>query len=63
MSREQQLVDICYQLVLTALDHEYVDHFRKLTQVQRAEWVTDQLRGCGFPTTPCGALWGVLDEH
>lgn len=31
-----------------------------MTIEQRAEWVANQLRGCGFDTHPCGASWGIL---
>jgi len=28
--------------------------------IDQANWVAEQLRGCGFDTTPCGSSWGVL---
>lgn len=28
-----------------------------------AEWVAHNLKECGFPTTPCGMSWGVLNEN
>lgn len=54
---KQKLVDICFQLVLVATSSE---SFCKKTNPEKAEWVADQLRGCGFDTKPCGSSWGVL---
>lgn len=59
-SREQKLVDICFELVLTATSEQHSEYFRKLSVEAKARWVADQLKGCGFNTTPCGASWGVL---
>lgn len=61
--KEQELIDICFQLVLTCLDKKYVKNFIKMSQEQKAEWVATQLKGCGFPTHPCGASWGILDKE
>ncbi len=61
-SDKQKLVDICFECVLTVLDRDYVKTFTKMTQAERAEWVTKQLRACGFDTQPIGASWGVLVE-
>jgi hypothetical protein len=55
---EQALVDICFQLVASAKMNE--KWFKAATHEQLMAWVADQLRQCGFPTTPCGASWGVL---
>lgn len=60
--REQKLIDICFQLVLTATDKQYVKRFIKMTTEQKADWVAKQLRGCGFDTSPCGASWGTLNR-
>lgn len=59
-SNEQQLVDIAFQIALTM--HEHRKHFKKMTREEIAGWVSDQLRGCGFDTTPCGMSWGVLKK-
>lgn len=59
-SNEQKLVDICFQLALTMRKHN--EHFNKLTIEETAEWVAKQLNDCGFPTTPMGMSWGVLDS-
>jgi hypothetical protein len=48
--------------VLTCLDKEYNKTFMKMTQEEKANWVTAQLKGGGFPTQPMGACWGVLVE-
>ena len=59
-SREQQLVDIAFQMVLTVLDKEFHKNFYRMTKEQQAAWVARQLDGCGFPTKPVGSSWGVL---
>lgn len=61
--KEQELIDICFQLVLTCLDKKYVKNFIKMSQEQKAEWVAAQLKGCGFSTHPCGSSWGILDKE
>lgn len=58
-SNEQQLVDIAFQLVGTALMH-YETHFKNMSQEKRMAWVATQLRECGFHTEPVGASWGML---
>lgn len=60
MSREQKLVDICFQLVLTATSPKHKDNFKDFTPEEMAAWVSKQLNICGFETEPCGASWGVL---
>jgi hypothetical protein len=60
MNREQELIDILYQAVLTVLDPAFHKDFMKLSQEQKAAWVTRQLKGCGFDTRPVGGCWGVL---
>lgn len=62
MNREQQLIDICFELVLTCTDKMHAKHFSKMSIEDRAAWVVNQLEGCGFPTKPCGSLWGVLQK-
>lgn len=57
-SREQQLVDICFEAALVMSDTKY-DLYKKSNE-EKAEWVAKQLRGCGFDTFPCGMSWGVL---
>ena len=59
-AREQDLVDICFACVLTALDKDCVQSFIRMTIAERAEWVAKQLRGRGFDTEPVGASWSVL---
>jgi hypothetical protein len=58
--REQKLVDICFECVLTVLHPEHVDKFKDMEQEDKALWVARQLKECGFPTTPVGMSWGVL---
>ena len=61
--KEQELINIMFQCVLLRHDPNYREHFDAMTQEQMAEWVAHQLRECGFPTSPCGASWGVLDNE
>jgi len=58
--REQKLIDMMFQMVMLTTDAGHRDHFAKLTNEEKAEWVRKQLKDCGFPTTPCGSSWGVL---
>lgn len=67
-NREQQLVDLCFQLVLTITNDGpdrsdvsgHATAFAKKTNAEKAEWVARQLRLCGFDTRPIGLSWGVL---
>lgn len=59
-SREQELVDICFNIAMLLHDKKYKKHFDDMDREKLAEWVAHQLRGCGFDTFPCGASWGVL---
>lgn len=61
--QEQKLIDICFELVLTATHPNHRHDFWKKTRDEKAAWVAEQLRGCGFDTTPCGASWGVLSKR
>lgn len=54
--REQKLVDILFEIAVRM-------HQRDLKFPDReacAAYVADQLRQCGFDTTPVGSSWGVL---
>ena len=59
-SKEQKLVDLAFGLVLTITAKKHVDVFKNKSNEDKAEWVADQLRKCGFDTSPCGSSWGVL---
>lgn len=59
-SREQQLVDITFQVALMVAECVRKNHIAFQTREDIAAWVADQLKGCGFHTTPCGMSWGVL---
>jgi hypothetical protein len=52
---KQKLVDIMYQIAMAAASGMHGKNNEEI-----AEWVTAQLRGCGFDTYPCGSAWGVL---
>ena len=60
MSREQKLVDLCFEMVLAVTSKAHADAFKVKTNEEKAEWVAKTLKECGFETTPCGASWGVL---
>lgn len=60
MSREQKLINICFELVMTARDW---NDFQFKSYEDLAEWVAKNLRGCGFDTEPCGSSWGVLKQR
>ena len=57
-SREQKLIDLCFEIGLMISEPEY--GFQNMSNDTKAEWIADQLRKCGFDTQPCGASWGVL---
>ena len=62
-SKEQQLVDICFQLISTSwMEEETRRHFIEMGHEKRMEWVATQLRNCGFDTYPAGCSWGVLKK-
>lgn len=56
--REQKLVDIMFQVAMVA-----AEHLHGKTDEEIAEWVRQQLDGCGFPTTPIGSSWGHLTDN
>ena len=60
MNNEQELVDICFSLAMAVNRNE---SFRNLSNPELAEWVAEQLKGCGFETRPMGMSWGVLGEQ
>lgn len=59
-SREQQLVDVCFEVAMMLNDPKYREGFSKMSNEQLAGWVAKQLKSCGFDTQPCGSSWGVL---
>jgi PIN domain nuclease of toxin-antitoxin system len=60
-AQEQKLVDIMFEVALTISDKKL--KLYKKTNEEKAEWVADQLRKCGFNTMPCGSSWGVLLDN
>jgi len=59
-SKEQKLVDICFEIAITMqMSQKWL---QKQSRDDIGKWVADQLKVCGFPTTPCGASWGVLTD-
>ena len=63
---DQEWIDICFSLVLTATTQhpDVSDEFKKKMQSDdndfKANWVAEQLKHIGFDTEPCGMSWGVL---
>lgn len=60
--REQKLIDLCFSLVLHYRTYQDNGLMKAKTQEEVAEWVAYNLRECGFPTTPIGMSWGVLQN-
>lgn len=58
-SDKQKLVNICFEIAMTVRDS---DKLKKMSNENLCLWVADQLKKCGFETTPCGCSWGVLIE-
>lgn len=56
-SKEQELIDIMFQIGLTIHQHE---SFKKMSKEEVAEWISNQLRLCGYDTEPIGASWAIL---
>lgn len=59
MEEKQKLIDICFELVMTAYTWP---QFQKQPREKIGKWVADQLNECGFRTHPIGMSWGVLIE-
>lgn len=59
-SKEQQLVDLCFEIAITLQMNQ--KWLKNQSREDIGNWVAEQLKGCGFPTTPCGASWGVLTD-
>jgi len=49
-SKEQKLIDICFELVLVATSKENRKFFNKKDNEEKAAWVSKQLEHCGFKT-------------
>jgi len=58
--REQKLIDICFQAVLLATNEEKGIWFKDKSVDEKAAWIRDQLKWCGFPTEPIGSSHGIL---
>ena len=69
--REQQLVDLMFDISLTIFDgvrgtgtnragESTKEFFDNLSREDLCEWVAVVLRTSGFPTAPKGVSWGVL---
>jgi len=54
----QHLVDICFAVANRVW--EYHSDFKNNEELM--EYVAEQLRLCGFDTSPCGSSWGVLKD-
>jgi len=63
-SKEQKLIDICFSLCISQLIDmkKYPEIWKNKSIPEVAEWITDQLKQCGFETFPIGSSWGVLIE-
>lgn len=61
----QKLIDLCFEIGLTISDtgkdrggNDIALH--KKSSEEKARWIAQQLRLCGFDTEPVGSSWGVL---
>ena len=52
--REQRLVDLVFEVGVRGVS--------KMEPDAAARRISVILRDLGFPTTPCGASWGILDK-
>jgi hypothetical protein len=58
---QQNLVDLCFSLVLLATDENYNAFLKNKSNDEKADWVRDQLRKSGFNVSdPIGISWGIL---
>lgn len=57
-STEQKLVDIMFEIVFTIKDNPTWSS--SLTNEEMAEWVRNQLWGCGIEVDPVGSSHGLL---
>jgi hypothetical protein len=55
--REQKLIDIMYEVGLTIADSK---ELQEMSKEDLAEWISGQLRLCGFDVIPVGMCWGYL---
>jgi hypothetical protein len=58
----QKLIDIGFEMVALVTGPKHAGNFQKMSQEERMAWVALQYKNAGFPTHPCGASWGVLDQ-
>lgn len=61
--REQKLIDLCFQLILFATSDHCSFEFKNKPNPEKAQWVANQLKRCGFNTVPVGYSWGILKEE
>ena len=67
-SREQHLIDLIFEISLLISDTRgrtrsgHKNKLYKKTTKEKATWIAEQLRACGFATYPCGGSWGVLKK-
>lgn len=59
-SDEQKLVDICFEIGLTIKGNEAL---KSMSNEGLANWIAEQLRGCGFDTIPMGSSCGMLKKN
>lgn len=54
----QKLIDILFECVFVATDKK--NGIIDMSEADKAAWVSNQLRACGFETEPVGSSWGIL---
>lgn len=60
VSNEQKLIDLCFEMVLTATSDK---NFCERSDEVKVKWVRENLAVLGFVTAPCGMSWGVLKKE
>lgn len=58
MSKEQDIVDVCFECGI--LLHQKPELFVGMDQAQVALWIARQLANSGILTTPVGGSYGVI---
>lgn len=57
-SERQKFIDVMFEIAM--LSAKYM-HGKSNEEI--AKWVSDQLHTLGYPTTPVGASWGILNDR
>lgn len=56
-NEKQKLIDIMFETGLMIHNHPY---FKDKNNEEVCNWISEQLKKCGFKTKSVGSSWGVL---